>query len=176
MSRIVKADVRSAGAVIRHLFVSPHAEERAFFYGVNFEFSYMTPKFAQTKYGIEMRPILGVRKNDYLASGTDFHRRGRGSERQYELLRKLWRGENLSAETGHIVKSPMVGTFYRASSPNAKPFAEVGQQVKEGDAICIIEAMKIMNEIEADKTGTITKILIENGQPVEFGQSLIVIE
>jgi acetyl-CoA carboxylase biotin carboxyl carrier protein len=70
----------------------------------------------------------------------------------------------------------MVGTFYRASSPNAKPFAEVGQQVKEGDPICIIEAMKIMNEIEADKTGTITKILIENGQPVEFGQSLIVIE
>ena len=79
-------------------------------------------------------------------------------------------------ETGHIVKSPMVGTFYRASSPNAKAFAEVGQQVKEGDAICIIEAMKIMNEIEADKSGTITKILIENGQPVEFGQSLIVIE
>jgi len=81
-----------------------------------------------------------------------------------------------AAETGHIVKSPMVGTFYRASSPNAKPFAEVGQQVKEGDPICIIEAMKIMNEIEADKSGTITKILIENGQPVEFGQALIIIE
>lgn len=81
-----------------------------------------------------------------------------------------------AAETGHTVKSPMVGTFYRASSPNAKPFAEVGQQVKEGDAICIIEAMKIMNEIEADKTGTIVKILVENGQPVEFGQALIVIE
>ncbi|RZI56065.1 MAG: acetyl-CoA carboxylase biotin carboxyl carrier protein [Rubrivivax sp.] len=81
-----------------------------------------------------------------------------------------------AAETGHIVKSPMVGTFYRASSPNAKAFAEVGQQVKEGDPICIIEAMKIMNEIEADKTGTIVKILVENGQPVEFGQSLIVIE
>ncbi|OWQ87693.1 acetyl-CoA carboxylase, biotin carboxyl carrier protein [Roseateles aquatilis] len=81
-----------------------------------------------------------------------------------------------AVETGHIVKSPMVGTFYRASSPNAKPFAEVGQQVKEGDAICIIEAMKIMNEIEADKSGTIVKILAENGQPVEFGQSLIVIE
>jgi acetyl-CoA carboxylase biotin carboxyl carrier protein len=79
-------------------------------------------------------------------------------------------------ETGHIVKSPMVGTFYRASSPNAKAFAEVGQQVKEGDAICIIEAMKIMNEIEADKSGTIVKILVENGQPVEYGQSLIVIE
>ena len=70
----------------------------------------------------------------------------------------------------------MVGTFYRASSPNAKAFAEVGQQIKEGEAICIIEAMKIMNEIEADKTGTITKILVENGQPVEFGQALFVIE
>ena len=81
-----------------------------------------------------------------------------------------------AAETGHVVKSPMVGTFYRASSPNAKPFAEVGQQVKEGDAICIIEAMKIMNEIEADKSGTITKVLIENGQPVEFGQALFIIE
>ena len=81
-----------------------------------------------------------------------------------------------AVETGHIVKSPMVGTFYRASSPNAKAFAEVGQQVKEGDAICIIEAMKIMNEIEADKSGTIVKILVENGQPVEYGQSLIVIE
>jgi acetyl-CoA carboxylase biotin carboxyl carrier protein len=80
------------------------------------------------------------------------------------------------AETGHIVKSPMVGTFYRASSPNAKPFAEVGQTVKEGEAICIIEAMKIMNEIEADKTGTITKVLCENGQAVEFGQPLFVIE
>ncbi len=79
-------------------------------------------------------------------------------------------------ETGHIVKSPMVGTFYRASSPNAKPFADIGQQVKEGEAICIIEAMKIMNEIEADKSGTITKILCENGQAVEFGQPLFVIE
>lgn len=79
-------------------------------------------------------------------------------------------------ETGHVVKSPMVGTFYRASSPNAKPFGDVGQQIKEGEAICIIEAMKIMNEIEADKTGTITKILCENGQAVEFGQPLFIIE
>ena len=79
-------------------------------------------------------------------------------------------------ETGHIVKSPMVGTFYRASSPNAKPFADVGQQVKEGEAICIIEAMKIMNEIEADKSGTITKVMCENGQAVEFGQPLFIIE
>ena len=79
-------------------------------------------------------------------------------------------------ETGHTVTSPMVGTFYRASSPTGKAFVEVGQQVKEGEAICIIEAMKIMNEIDADKSGTITKILCENGQPVEFGQALFVIE
>ena len=79
-------------------------------------------------------------------------------------------------ETGHVVKSPMVGTFYRASSPGAKPMAEVGQAVKEGEAICIIEAMKIMNEIEADKSGTVTKVLVENGQAVEFGQPLFIIE
>jgi acetyl-CoA carboxylase biotin carboxyl carrier protein len=79
-------------------------------------------------------------------------------------------------ETGHIVKSPMVGTFYRAASPGAKPFADVGSAIKEGEPICIIEAMKIMNEIEADKSGTITRILCENGQAVEFGQPLFVIE
>ena len=77
---------------------------------------------------------------------------------------------------GHVVKSPMVGTFYRASSPGAKAFVEIGSQVKEGDTICIIEAMKILNEIEADKSGTITKILCENGQAVEYGQPLFVIE
>jgi acetyl-CoA carboxylase biotin carboxyl carrier protein len=77
---------------------------------------------------------------------------------------------------GHIVKSPMVGTFYRASSPGAKSFVEIGNQVKEGDTICIIEAMKILNEIEADKAGTITQILCENGQAVEYGQPLFVIE
>lgn len=81
-----------------------------------------------------------------------------------------------AVETGHVVTSPMVGTFYRASSPGAKSFAEVGDVVKEGQAVCIIEAMKIMNEIEADKDGTITKILVENGQPVEYGQPLFVIE
>jgi acetyl-CoA carboxylase biotin carboxyl carrier protein len=79
-------------------------------------------------------------------------------------------------ETGHIVKSPMVGTFYRASSPGAKPMAEIGQSVKEGESICIIEAMKIMNEIEADKSGTITRVLVEDGRAVEFGQALFVIE
>ncbi len=81
-----------------------------------------------------------------------------------------------AAPAGHTVKSPMVGTFYRASSPGAKAFAEVGQQVKEGDTICIIEAMKILNEIEADKAGTITKILAENGQAVEYGAPLFIIE
>ena len=79
-------------------------------------------------------------------------------------------------ETGHFVKSPMVGTFYRASSPGSKPLAEVGQAVKEGESICIIEAMKIMNEIEADKSGTITRVLVEDGRAVEFGQALFVIE
>ena len=81
-----------------------------------------------------------------------------------------------AAPSGHTVKSPMVGTFYRSSSPGAKAFAEVGQQVKEGDTICIIEAMKILNEIEADKAGTITKILAENGQAVEYGAPLFIIE
>ncbi|KAF1019996.1 MAG: Biotin carboxyl carrier protein of acetyl-CoA carboxylase [Paracidovorax wautersii] len=80
------------------------------------------------------------------------------------------------AETGHAVQSPMVGTFYRASSPGAKPFVEVGDTIKEGDTICIIEAMKILNEIEADKSGTVTKILVDNGQAVEYGQSLFIIE
>jgi acetyl-CoA carboxylase biotin carboxyl carrier protein len=79
-------------------------------------------------------------------------------------------------ETAHTVKSPMVGTFYRSSSPGGKALVEVGQAVKEGEAICIIEAMKIMNEIEADKTGTVSRILCENGQPVEFGQPLFHIE
>jgi len=79
-------------------------------------------------------------------------------------------------ETGHVVRSPMVGTFYRASAPGAKPLVEVGQAVKEGDPICIIEAMKIMNEIDADKSGTVTKVLVENGQAVEFDQPLLVIE
>ena len=78
--------------------------------------------------------------------------------------------------SGHTVKSPMVGTFYRASSPGAKSFVEVGSVVKEGETICIIEAMKILNEIEADKSGTISRILGENGQAVEYGQPLFIIE
>ncbi len=76
---------------------------------------------------------------------------------------------------GHLVKSPMVGTFYRAASPGAKPFVEVGDTVAVGDTLCIIEAMKLMNEIESDQAGVVKQILVENGQPVEFGQPLVVI-
>lgn len=78
--------------------------------------------------------------------------------------------------SGHTVNSPMVGTFYRAASPGSKPFVDVGQTVSEGDTLCIIEAMKMLNQIEADKSGTIKAILAENSQPVEFGQPLFVIE
>mgnify|MGYP001464900005 CR=1 FL=1 len=77
---------------------------------------------------------------------------------------------------GHTVKSPMVGTFYRSSSPGAKAFVEVGDSIKVGETICIIEAMKILNEIEADKSGTVTRIMCENGQAVEYGQPLFIIE
>lgn len=81
-----------------------------------------------------------------------------------------------AAATGHAVKSPMVGTFYRASTPGGKPFVEVGDTVNKGDVVCIIEAMKILNEIEADASGTVKAIVAENGQAVEYGQTLIVIE
>ena len=84
--------------------------------------------------------------------------------------------EVAAAPAGHAVKSPMVGTFYRTANPGAKPFVEVGSVVKEGQPVCIIEAMKIMNEIEADKSGTVTRILCESGQPVEYGQPLFIIE
>ena len=77
--------------------------------------------------------------------------------------------------TGHIVKSPMVGTFYRSSSPGSPAFVEVGSNIKEGETLCIIEAMKLLNEIDSDVSGVVTKILVENGQPVEFGQPLFVI-
>ncbi|MEO8523566.1 MAG: acetyl-CoA carboxylase biotin carboxyl carrier protein [Caldimonas sp.] len=82
----------------------------------------------------------------------------------------------LKPDLGHVVKSPMVGTFYRSASPGTDAFVEVGKVVKVGEPICIIEAMKIMNEIEADSAGTIREILCENGQAVEFGQALFVIE
>jgi acetyl-CoA carboxylase biotin carboxyl carrier protein len=78
-------------------------------------------------------------------------------------------------QDGHVVKAPMVGTFYRSPSPDAKAFVEVGQAVKEGDTICIIEAMKLMNEIEADASGVVKAILVENGQPVEYGQPLFIL-
>ncbi|MEO0317889.1 MAG: hypothetical protein RL404_1566 [Pseudomonadota bacterium] len=79
------------------------------------------------------------------------------------------------APAGHVVKSPMVGTFYRSSAPGSAPFVDIGASVKEGDTLCIIEAMKLLNEIDADATGTIKQILVENGQPVEFGQPLFII-
>jgi acetyl-CoA carboxylase biotin carboxyl carrier protein len=80
------------------------------------------------------------------------------------------------ASAGHSVKSPMVGTFYRSSSPGAAPFVQVGDSVKEGDTLCIIEAMKILNEIESDKSGKVKQVLCENGQAVEYGQALYIIE
>ena len=80
-----------------------------------------------------------------------------------------------AGQEGHVVKAPMVGTFYRSPSPDAKPFVEVGQAVKEGETICIIEAMKLMNEIEADASGAVKAILVENGQPVEYGQPLFIL-
>lgn len=80
-----------------------------------------------------------------------------------------------AVQDGHVVKSPMVGTFYRASAPGAAPFADIGKSVSKGDTLCIIEAMKLLNEIESDFEGTIKQILVENGQPVEYGQPLFVI-
>lgn len=77
---------------------------------------------------------------------------------------------------GHVLRSPMVGTFYRSASPGSKPFIEIGQQVNAGDPVCIIEAMKMFNQIEADQAGTVTRILAENGQPIEYDQPLLVIE
>jgi acetyl-CoA carboxylase biotin carboxyl carrier protein len=76
---------------------------------------------------------------------------------------------------GHVVKSPMVGTFYRSSAPGAKPFVEIGQTVNAGETLCIIEAMKLLNEIEADQGGVVKSVLVENGQPVEYGQPLFLI-
>ena len=80
-----------------------------------------------------------------------------------------------AAQEGHVVKAPMVGTFYRSPSPDAKVFVEVGQSIKEGQTICIIEAMKLMNEIESDASGVVKAILVENGQPVEYGQPLFIV-
>jgi acetyl-CoA carboxylase biotin carboxyl carrier protein len=83
--------------------------------------------------------------------------------------------EALAVPEGHAVKSPMVGTFYRSSAPGSKPFVEIGQAVNAGDTLCIIEAMKLLNEIEADQGGVVKAILVENGQPVEYGQPLFLI-
>jgi len=83
--------------------------------------------------------------------------------------------ETPAEPVGHVVKSPMVGTFYRSSAPGSKPFVEIGQSVNAGDTLCIIEAMKLLNEIEADQGGVIKSVLVENGQPVEYGQPLYLI-
>ena len=83
--------------------------------------------------------------------------------------------EQEAAPEGHVIRSPMVGTFYRSSAPGAKPFVEVGDAVKSGDTLCIIEAMKLLNEIEADRDGTVTAILVESGQPVEYGEPLVIL-
>jgi acetyl-CoA carboxylase biotin carboxyl carrier protein len=80
-----------------------------------------------------------------------------------------------AAPEGHVIRSPMVGTFYRSSAPGAKPFVEVGQAVKAGETLCIIEAMKLLNEIEADRDGVVKAILVENGQPVEYGEPLFIL-
>lgn len=84
--------------------------------------------------------------------------------------------EEKVSEKGEVITSPMVGTFYSAASPGAKPFVSVGDEVQEGDVVCIVEAMKMMNEIKSDFSGKITSILVENSQPVEFGQSLFIVE
>ena len=84
--------------------------------------------------------------------------------------------EDIVQDTGHALTSPMVGTFYRSSSPEADPYVEVGSSVKKGDTLCIIEAMKLLNEIEADRDGIVKKIMVENAQPVEFGEPLFIIE
>lgn len=84
-------------------------------------------------------------------------------------------GEAAPAPEGHVIRSPMVGTFYRSSAPGAKAFVEVGQAVKAGDTLCIIEAMKLLNEIDADQEGVVKAILVENGQPVEYGEPLFIL-
>lgn len=84
-------------------------------------------------------------------------------------------GDEAAEAGGHVIKSPMVGTFYRASTPGGKPFVDVGQSVAEGDTLCIIEAMKLLNEIESDASGVIKAVLVENGQPVEYGEPLFII-
>ena len=134
-------------------------------------FTYLEPYLADdlTLAGIDTRTIrefLGYLRRDRNYSANALNRKIACLKGYFRFLE----------DEGHVVKSPMVGTFYRASSPGAAAFVEVGSQVKAGDTICIIEAMKILNEIEADKAGTVTQILAENGQAVEYGQPLFVIE
>ena len=116
-----------------------------------------------------MQPIMAPMQPQALASAPE------ADQASESKANEPGADTNLIPE-GHIVKSPMVGTFYRAASPGASAFVEVGQRVKEGDTLCIIEAMKLLNEIEADKEGVIKAILQENGQPVEYGEPLFVIQ
>lgn len=117
-----------------------------------------------------MQPVMAPVQQQTPVSASDADKAGESKNNESNGS-----GKN-SIPEGHIVKSPMVGTFYRAASPGASAFVEVGQRVKEGDTLCIIEAMKLLNEIEADKNGVIKAILLENGQPVEYGEPLFVIE
>jgi acetyl-CoA carboxylase biotin carboxyl carrier protein len=113
-----------------------------------------------------MQPVIAPVQQQVPASASDSESKGgetNGSDKT-------------ALPEGHVVKSPMVGTFYRAPSPGANAFVEIGQRVKEGDTLCIIEAMKLLNEIEADKSGVVKAILLENGQPVEYGEPLFVIQ
>ena len=95
---------------------------------------------------------------------------------QQPAAASLTAGATAEEPAGQVVRSPMVGSFYRSSTPGAKAFVEIGQRVNEGDTLCIIEAMKILNQIEADKSGVIAKVLVENAQPVEYNQPLFIIE
>lgn len=107
------------------------------------------------------------------------HSRGGGSEAEVEVSAvpaPKTKQEKKSTEPRKVITSPFVGTFYRAPGPGVEPFVEIGQQVKKGDVLCIIEAMKLMNEIEAENSGKVVEILVENGKPVEFDQPLIVLE
>ena len=117
-----------------------------------------------------MQPVMAPAQQQLPASASDGDKSG-------DAKAGDGNGSDKSAiPDGHVVKSPMVGTFYRAPSPGANAFVEVGQRVKEGDTLCIIEAMKLLNEIEADKGGVVKAILLENGQPVEYGEPLFVIQ
>lgn len=117
---------------------------------------------------------MGYAPMQPVAMASDVHRSMHGAEAAAVPVAAA--PAEPTAPSGHVLKSPMVGTFYRSANPNSSSFVEIGSQVKEGDTLCIVEAMKLMNEIEADHAGTVKAILVENGQPVEYGQPLFIIE